>query len=184
MNVVNPNQPVSNNSTTTDGPFLFKRDAAWEGIKLAHYGFAAGEVPEHSHNDHLITIPLGEGCTGEIRTADGFRARAESRGSDCVIPAGHPFSASLEAPTENLVLYVDPTLVLRAASDSGPQSRVEVVERSSSKDPVITNVAMALLGELESKGLGGRLYAESLANVLAVHLLRHYTGADTAASSF
>jgi AraC family transcriptional regulator len=33
---------------------------------------------------------------------------------------------------------------------------------------------MALL-ELEPERLGGRLYAESLANVLAVHLLRHYT---------
>jgi AraC family transcriptional regulator len=28
---------------------------------------------------------------------------------------------------------------------------------------------------LDSEGLSGRLYAESLANVLAVHLLRHYT---------
>jgi AraC family transcriptional regulator len=34
---------------------------------------------------------------------------------------------------------------------------------------------MALLGELESEGLSGRLYAESLGNVLAVHLLRYYT---------
>ena len=184
MNVVDANKPVTNSSTMKDGPFLFKRDAAWEGIKLAHYGFAAGEVPEHSHKDHVITIPMGEGCTGEIRTAEGLRARAQSRGSVCVIPAGHPFSASLEGPTENLVIYVDPSLVHRAASDSGPQSRVEVVERTSPKDPVITSVAMALLGELESEGLGGRLYAESLANVLAVHLLRHYTDADTAASSF
>jgi AraC family transcriptional regulator len=37
---------------------------------------------------------------------------------------------------------------------------------------------MALLAEIESQSLGGRLYAESLANVLAVHLLRHYTTAD------
>ena len=33
---------------------------------------------------------------------------------------------------------------------------------------------MALLGELETEGLSGRLYAESLGNVLAVHLLRYY----------
>jgi len=33
---------------------------------------------------------------------------------------------------------------------------------------------MALLGELESEGLSGRLYGESLGNVLAVHLLRYY----------
>jgi AraC family transcriptional regulator len=36
---------------------------------------------------------------------------------------------------------------------------------------------MALLAELEAEGTSGRLYAESLANVLAVHLLRHYTAA-------
>ena len=184
MNVVEVDRPAAINPTSIDGPFLFRRDAAWEGIKLAHYGFAAGEVPEHSHKDHVITIPLGEGCSGEIRAADGFRARAQSRGSVCVIPAGHPFSASLEGPTENLVIYVDPSLVLRAASDIGPQSHVEVVKRSSPKDPVITSVGMALLGELDSEGLGGRLYAESLANVLAVHLLRHYTDAGPAASSF
>jgi AraC family transcriptional regulator len=38
---------------------------------------------------------------------------------------------------------------------------------------------MALLGELETEGLSGRLYAESLGNVLAVHLLRHYTTAGS-----
>ena len=45
---------------------------------------------------------------------------------------------------------------------------------------MISNVALALLAELNSSELGegavsGRLYTESLANVLAVHLLRHYT---------
>jgi AraC family transcriptional regulator len=39
---------------------------------------------------------------------------------------------------------------------------------------------MALLAELELQSLGSRLYAASLANVLAVHLLRHYTTADFA----
>ncbi|HEU0251952.1 MAG TPA: AraC family transcriptional regulator, partial [Pyrinomonadaceae bacterium] len=35
----------------------------------------------------------------------------------------------------------------------------------------------ALLDELDSEGLSGRLYAESLGNVLAVHLLRYYANA-------
>jgi AraC family transcriptional regulator len=34
---------------------------------------------------------------------------------------------------------------------------------------------MAFKAEVESEGPAGRLYAESLANVLAVHLLRNYT---------
>jgi AraC family transcriptional regulator len=43
---------------------------------------------------------------------------------------------------------------------------------------------MALLAELESDAPGGRLYAESLANVLAVHLLRHYTTVGSHARRF
>ncbi len=163
-------------------PLVLKRDAAWDGIKLAHYKFQAGDLPEHNHKDHLVTIALGEGCGGEIRTASGFRARGQTRGSVCVIPSGQPFSATLESASEHLAIYLEPTLVLRAASDSRSRSNIEVVEKSSRSDPVISSIGMALLAELESEGLSGRLYAESLANVLAVHLLRHYTASGNGAS--
>ncbi len=162
---------------TTAPPFVHKRDAAWDKIKLAHYQFEAGDLPEHQHQDHLITIALDQGCGGEIRTAGGMRARGQSRGSVAVIPSGHPFSVTLEGPTNHLAIYLDPSLVLRAA-DSESRARkqsVEVVERCVPTDPVISGVGLALMAELESDGLGGRLYADSLANVLAVQLLRHYT---------
>lgn len=164
-----------------DLPLVHKREAVWDGIKLAHYGFKAGDVPEHHNQDHLIMIAMGQGCTGEIRTASGFHARAQSRGSICVIPSGQPFSATLESPTENLAIYLDPSLVLRAASESLVNGAVEVIEKSSPSDPVINSIGMALFAELESEGVSGRLYAESLANVLAVHLLRHYTDSEAVA---
>ncbi len=75
-------------------------------------------------------------------------------------------------------IYVEPSLLVRAAADFRSPTSVEVVEKCAACDPIISNVGMALLAELESQSLGGRLYAESLANVLAVHLLRHYTTAD------
>lgn len=167
-------------------PFVHKRDAAWDGIKLAHYQFEAGELPEHQHQDHLITIALGQGCGGEIRTAGGMCARGQTRGSVAVIPSGHPFSVTLEAPTDHLAVYLEPSLVLRAAESESRSRRpaVEVVERCVSSDPVISGVGMALMAELESEGLSGRLYAESLANVLAVHLLRHYTTAGDSPQKF
>ncbi|CAN5568889.1 AraC family transcriptional regulator [soil metagenome] len=157
-------------------PVVLKRDAAWDGIKLSHYRFQAGDLPEHHHKDHLITLSLGEGCGGEIRTASGFRTRGQTRGSICVIPSGQPFAATLEGASEHLAIYLVPSLVLRAASKSHATGRgVEVVEACSPSDPVISSVRLALFAELESEGLSGRLYAESLANILAVHLLRHYT---------
>lgn len=173
--------------TTHTPPFLLKRDATWDGIKLAHYKFAAGELPEHHHQDHLITIALGEGCGGEIRTASGLRVQGQTRGSVAVIPSGQSFSARLESPSEHLAIYLDPSLVLRAAASElrfHKPNNVEVVEQCAPGDPVISGVGMALFAELESEGVSGRLYAESLANLLAVHLLRHYTNAHDSERKF
>jgi AraC family transcriptional regulator len=41
---------------------------------------------------------------------------------------------------------------------------------------------MAFLEELDTQALSGRLYAESLANLLAVHLFRHYSSSNTGPS--
>jgi AraC family transcriptional regulator len=163
---------------------LFKRRAAWDGIRLEHFRFRAGELPEHAHKEHLVIMPLSERCNGEIRTASGFRVRSQSRGSACVIPSGQMMSARLEGEAEHLAIYLEPSLILRAASDSRAPSGVEVVERCALNDLVIQHVGMALLAEMDSEGLSGRLYAESLANVLAVHLLRHYTAAESRAQKF
>lgn len=154
----------------------FKRKAAWDGIRLEHYRLAAGELPEHRHREHVAMIAMNDGCRGEIRTASGFRIGGpQHSGNVCVLPSGLAHTARLEDPCEQVALYLDPSLVRRAASESLKSAHFEVAERCMRSDGVISSIGMALLGELESEGLSGRLYAESLANLLAVHLLRHYT---------
>lgn len=139
-----------------------------------------GDVPEHTHRQHLVLVSLSKDCKGEIRTPSGFNARPHASGDVCVIPSGHPFAATLENEAEFLAVYLDPSLVLRAAAEDAPAAAgggVEVIEKSSLDDPLVVHIGQALLAELEADAPGGRLYAESLANVLAVHLLRHYTAA-------
>lgn len=154
---------------------VFQKQAAWDGISLAHYRFRAGDVPEHSHRQHLVLVTLTKDSKGEIRTSSGFNARPPTSGGVCVIPSGQPFAATLEGEAEILAVYLDPSLVMRAAAGS----EVEVVEKSSMNDPLVVQIGQALMAELESDAPGGRLYAESLANVLAVHLLRHYTASGS-----
>lgn len=161
-----------------------KRQASWDGIGLAHFHLRTGEIPEHHNDGHLITLSLSDACKGEIRTASGFRTGPHTRGSVCVIPAGQPFSARVEGEAEQLVLQLEPALIIRAASESRLARTVAVVEKCAPHDPVISGVGMALLAELESDNIGGRLYAESLANVLAVHLLRHYTASGAGVQRF
>lgn len=157
---------------------LLKKTASWDGLKVIHYRMGRGELPEHHSQEHLITMSLGDGCNGEIRTASGFRTTSRNKGSVCVIPFGQSYSARMESESEHLAIFVDPTLVLRAAQDSGGSKSVEIVESCTPADAVINNVGMALLAELQSENVGGRLYAESLGNILAVHLLRHYSSSS------
>lgn len=156
-------------------PVVFKRTAAWQGLRLAHYRLGQGLIPEHRHNEHLIIISLGN-CEGELRTANGLQMpRSAVPYSVCVIPSGHPFQGRVDGESEFISVFLNPGLVASAAAAENLTRRAEIVERWTASDLVVSNVGLALLTELRSEGLSGRLYAESLANILAIHLLRHYS---------
>ncbi|HJX89970.1 MAG TPA: AraC family transcriptional regulator [Pyrinomonadaceae bacterium] len=167
-------EPFSQTNSTS--PVVFKRKATWDGIRLEHVRLNAGDLPTHCHAEHVVLISLTDGCKGELTTGSGLGIRGiQTRDSICVLPAGLEHKASMEDTSDHLALYVDPKLIDRAALDSRLSGNFQIVERYTRRDPIISNVGMALLAELDSRGLSGRLYAESLANVLAVHLLRYYT---------
>jgi AraC family transcriptional regulator len=170
------------NSTS---PVVFKRKAAWEGIRLEHVRLDSGDLPRHCHKEHTVLIALSDGAKGELTTASGLGMRGtQTRGSVCVLPSGLEHKATLEGTSEHLALYLDPKLISRAASDARLTGTFSLAERYTRSDPVISQVGLALLAELDSQGLSGRLYAESLANVLAVHLLRYYTNNDVSLPRF
>jgi AraC family transcriptional regulator len=162
-----------------------KRKAAWDGIKLEHCELRPGELPRHRHREHVILLSLTDGCRGELITGSGIGiSGTQKKGNICVVPAGLDHQAVLEASSENLALYLDPSLVTKAASEAQLAGSFEIAERYARRDPVINSIGIALLGELDSEGLSGRLYVESLANVLAVHLLRYYSVPSTRPVTF
>jgi AraC family transcriptional regulator len=64
----------------------------------------------------------------------------------------------------------------RMAAEAGADpDRVEVVPVFSGPDQQIERIGLSFLSEMESGGLGGEIFAESLANVLALHLLRSHS---------
>ena len=152
-----------------------KRKAAWDGIRLEHCELRPGELPRHRHREHVVLLSLTDGCRGELITGSGIgMSGTQTKGGVCVLPSGLDHQAVLEGHSEHLALYLDPSLITKAASDAQLAGSFELAERYARRDPVISTVGHALLAELETEGLSGRLYAESLGNVLAVHLLRHY----------
>jgi AraC family transcriptional regulator len=64
--------------------------------------------------------------------------------------------------------------VAREAVEIDPD-QVELLPEFRVRNPSIEQIGMMLVSELQNGGLAGRLYVESLANVLAVQLLRNYS---------
>jgi hypothetical protein len=120
---------------------ISKRKAAWDGIKLEHCQLRAGELPAHRHREHVVLVSLTDGCQGELITSSGIGVRGtQTRGNICVLPSGLEHRAALEGQSEHLALYVDASLITKAASEAGLSGNVEIAERYTCSDKVITSV--------------------------------------------
>jgi AraC family transcriptional regulator len=163
-------------SILVQSPFIFNNVAKWDGISVQHCRLPSGESANRWHARHQIVIMLAGSFTATMESATGRRRSGwRGNGQTPIIPAGQSYSAYWEEELEEVSIRLDPALLARAAAEASVSDKVELVEACSVSDPVIRQIGMALKAEAESEGPAGRLYAESLANVLAVHLLRHYT---------
>jgi len=96
-------------------------------------------------------------------------------GAISLVPAGSPALWRSSGRRDTLHVYLEPGLVARVAAEAfGLDPARLAVPPLDGLDLPPLRAAMAAVGaELMSGGAGGRLAAESLGNVLAVHLLRH-----------
>jgi AraC family transcriptional regulator len=69
---------------------------------------------------------------------------------------------------------VHPALLVHAAYASLHVHYAELVPHLPRHDPLLHHMALVLQATVEAEGVAGGLYAEALANALAVHLLRRY----------
>jgi AraC family transcriptional regulator len=72
---------------------------------------------------------------------------------------------------------LDPLLLHQIATETECRNadRIELMPLLPGNDPQIEFIASAFHREMQCGGMGGQLYAESLANVLVIHLLRNYS---------
>jgi AraC family transcriptional regulator len=85
-----------------------------------------------------------------------------------------------------LHVYLEPSLVTRIAAEAFEldPSRTVLPPLDGLYVPELRSWTLAVDAELKSGGVGGSLMAESLANVLAVHSIRHTTGAHRRTANF
>lgn len=134
-------------------------------------------TPEPLHSIHMIALHL----KGDPFELWGDFAGHQERGLICpgylsLKPAHVPCAASWNRPNYLLHVCLMPPLIAATAAEISQTDpvRLELIPRFTFQDPLVQQLCLALLVEVESGGLAGRLYAESLGHTLALHLLRNY----------
>jgi AraC family transcriptional regulator len=153
----------------------------WKGVLVQQYQYPSSatvcemEIPALS--EHWLNLPLGNPAQLTQKRDDRLHESIVQRGHSIFTPAGQPSYWRGEASdTDETMLYIhlNPELV-RQVAQAAEIDAIDLVNCFSKLDLRLHQIAMLLLSELNSDGIMGRLYVESLTQVLIIHLLRNYS---------
>lgn len=156
-------------------PILSSRNLGWENILVEQFQLPAGEGRTYYSHEHVICLSLAPRPVRLLQIKGGkTHAGLYGLGDISVIPAKMPFFVRWDSDDRFLQIRIASGFIQSVARDiNANPDCLELIPEFRTRDPQIESIGMMLLSELK-ENLGSRLYIESLANVLAVHLLRQY----------
>ena len=152
---------------------LSSETAGWNNLGLVYELEPAGEMPEGVSPDHSLIICLGD-CQANFNL-DGKQHQEQYSAGDIVIfPAGELFPrVRTDRQVPLLELFLPHDTLINAVRETIP-SQITLRSHFKLRDPLIQQMGLALKAELETGNSDSKLYADSMATALAVHLMRHY----------
>ncbi len=159
-------------------PILSSRDRGWENILVEQFQHPAGEGRTYYGKEHAICLSLSPRPVRLLHAwGDKMQTGFYAQGDFCITPAGAPFFARWDSDDRYLQIRIASGFLQQVAGESLAMNpdRIEFIPEFRTRDPHVESMGMLLLSELQQEKLGGSLYVESLANILAVHLLRQYS---------
>jgi AraC family transcriptional regulator len=159
----------------------FEADAAsaglgWVGLEAARYSDVPAlemDLPPLTHHALILLPRPPEELDVEY---EGVKRHVPPpAGSVLLVPAGSPSLWRLGGRFDSLLIYLEPSLVARVGAEAFglDPARLTLPPLDGLDHPHLRAVMEAVDAELTAGGAGGPLAAESLANILAVHLIRH-----------
>ncbi len=158
-------------------PVLTSKTAGWDGIYLAYDYQLPGETPEVSGLQHGMAIftEVSPPSKAERKLGEVFRSEIVKQGDIVIVPGGTTNQTQWYDSGGVIMLGFEPEIFNRAIYEMVEPETVEIAPHFATPDPLICQLGLTLKAELESNGLGSKLYAETIANLLIVHLLQHYS---------
>lgn len=137
-----------------------------------------GERKLHHSDEHALCLCLAPRLFQLVQVREGQLHRGMyGKGDITLTPAGLSTLEQWDHEYRYVRIRLTTEFFDRVALEALEMNpdRVSLLSEWRIRDPQIEHLGMNLLAELTNEGLGGRLYVDSLANILAVHLLRNYS---------
>ena len=148
----------------------------WVGLEAVRYRYQPPNenlVPPMTHN--MLLLFLGTPKEYEVCTEGIRRVVPPPAGSILMVPAGQPARYRWSGHSDSLHVFLDQAVVERVAGEvfELDSARATLPPLDGLDLPRLRSAMLAVNDELVDGGTGGGLAAESLANLIAVHLLRN-----------
>jgi AraC family transcriptional regulator len=174
-----PGAPISDLSAVyPEAVLASSKDLGWQNIRVLHVRNQNGDMSVPPLENHCVIVQLEPSvyARGNINGQD-FDSFL-SPGEITIIPAGvsSHWRWRDSRPHETLHIYLQPSFVQKVAESSDLNHDQMVIEpQVAVRDEQLSHMAMSLLYELKAENVVGRLYADSVASVLAIQLARRYS---------
>jgi AraC family transcriptional regulator len=170
-------KPSQSNKTLV----LSSRNLSWNGILVEQYqsGLTPSEIEIPARSNHFLNLHMGQPVQLTQKCNNRVRDTTVHQGESSFVPAGQPSYWRCRGSDNHeqiLHIHLQPELINQIAETAELKiESIDLTHSFSKYDPHLQQIAMMLLAELKSDGIMGRLYVESLTQVLAIHLLRNYS---------
>ena len=137
----------------------------------------AGEGICHFADEHTLFVSLSAKPVHYLQSQDGeTHTGLYQRGDLSLVPASSRLFARWQDAENCLQIRLTREFVQSVARETLAQDgdRIQLQLAFQARSPQLESISLMLLSEHQQGGLGGRLYTDSLANILAVSLLREY----------
>ncbi|MEM6614701.1 MAG: AraC family transcriptional regulator [Cyanobacteria bacterium P01_C01_bin.72] len=158
-------------------PILTSKDTDWDGMYLAYDRIMQpGKTQEIVTPQYsvLIFTETPQLVTSRRNIAGEVKQESIQVADVVIIPANATHQVEWSRPGSWIMLGFEPRIFDRALYEAVDLDNIEIATHFAQNDPLIHQLGLQLKQEVETGGLGGRLYADVIANLMAVHLFNHY----------
>lgn len=162
------------------------REMHWPGLLVWHQRAAGGALYVPPTSCHVLVLKLDKpNMSTQLRTLAGSKTPEEirreqrywARGATAVVPAGEASYWSNESGRDNLLVHIDPSLLLKSATALAPQEAASLQLKAScaAEDERLRLIGMTLLETLRQPEAVDLLFIDCMAQALAAHLVANHS---------